>query len=138
MELSSSSDSAEAVRLMTKLMDAKDDISINMPCALMPVSTGEAAEFMHPRPVTYLKGYHAYYTRGVLIPHLTKKGFFWKSQAPAIHNAVLQCKLFIDGENAAHLEKLDRLECGHVPLLRWSSWIKAHSERQWALTSIGH
>ena len=82
-------------------MDGKDDISINMPCAPMPVSTGEAAEFMHPTLVTYLKGYQAYYTRGGLIPRLTKKGFFWKSQAPAIHNAVLQYKLFIDGENAA-------------------------------------
>ena len=81
----------------------------------MLVSAGEAADFMHPRLVTYLTGYHTYYTRGELIPHLTKRGLFWKSQAPAIHNAVLQYKLFIDGENAAHLEKLDRIECGHVP-----------------------
>ena len=61
---------------MTKLMDGKDGISIKMPCAPMPVSAGEAAEFMHPRLVTYLTGYQPYYTRGGLIPHLTKKGFF--------------------------------------------------------------
>ena len=90
MELSSSSPIV--------LMDGKDDISINMPCAPMPVSAGEAADFMHPRLVTYLTGYHAYYTRGGLVPHLTKKGPFWKSQAPAIHNTVLQYKIFIDGE----------------------------------------
>ena len=41
---------------MTKLMDGKDGISINMPCAPMPVSAGEAADFMHPRLVTYLTG----------------------------------------------------------------------------------
>ena len=108
-------DSAEAAWQMSRAMDSKDDVSINMPCAPMPVFAGEAAEFMHPKLVTYLKGYQSYYTRGGLGPHLTKKGFFWKSQAPAIHNVVLQYKLFIDRENAAHLEKLERIECGHVP-----------------------
>ena len=49
------------------------------------------------------------------MPHLTRKGLFWKSQAPAIHNTALQYKIFIDVENAAHFEKLERIECGHVP-----------------------
>ena len=53
-------DSAEAVQQMTRTMDGKDDMSINMPCAPVPVSTGEAAEFMHPRLVAYLKGYQSY------------------------------------------------------------------------------
>ena len=56
---------------------------------------------MHPRLVTYLKGFQSYFSRGGLIPLLT--------------NTVLQYKLFVDGETAAHLEKLDRIECGHVP-----------------------
>ena len=46
-----------------------------------------------------------------------KKGLFWKSEAPAINNAVLQHKLSSDGENSAHLEDLDRIECGCVPPL---------------------
>ena len=61
-------DRAESVRQMTKLMDGKDDIHIHMPCAPMPVCTGEAADFMHPRLVTYLTGYHAHNTRGGLVP----------------------------------------------------------------------
>ena len=28
---------------------------------------------------------------------------------------MLQYKLFIDEENSAHLEKLDKIECGYVP-----------------------
>ena len=42
-------DSAEAVRQMTKVMGNTDGITISMPCAPMPVSTGEAPDFVHPR-----------------------------------------------------------------------------------------
>ena len=95
-------DNAEHVRQTTMLMDGKDEISINMPCAPMPVSEGEAAAFMHQRLVTSLTGNQPYHTRRGLIPHLTKKGFFWKSQAPAIHATVLKYELHIDAENSAH------------------------------------
>ena len=95
------------------LMDGQEEISINMPCA--PMSEGEAPAFMHKRLVTSLTGNQPYYTRRGLIPNLTKKGSFWKSQAPAIHATILQYKLHI--ENSAHLAKMDRIDCGWVPPL---------------------
>ena len=81
---------AELVRQTTTLMDGNGGVSINMPCAPMPTPEGDAPAFMHTRLVTSLTGSQPYYIRGGLIPHLTKKGFFWKSQAPAIHQAVLK------------------------------------------------
>ena len=55
------------------LMNGKNEISINMPCAPMLVSEGEAAEFMHPTLVTSLTGHQSYYTRGGLMPSPDKK-----------------------------------------------------------------
>ena len=75
---------ADLVRQTTMLMVGQNEISINMPCAPMPETEGDAPAFMHQRPVTLLTGNQPYYMKGGLIPHLTKKGFFWKSQAPAI------------------------------------------------------
>ena len=37
--------------------------------------------------------------------HLTKKGSFWKSQAPAIHTTVLKYKLHVDEENVCPSRK---------------------------------
>ena len=88
-------------------MDGKSGISINMPCAPMPVPEGDAPAFMHNRLVTSLTGNQPYYMRGGLIPHLTKKGSFWKSQAPAIDHAVLKYRFDIDAVNSAHLDKLE-------------------------------
>ena len=68
---------------MTKVLDGTDDISINMPCASMPVSIGEAPAFMHPKLVTYLTGFQQYFFKGGLIPHLTKKGLKFL-EAPTI------------------------------------------------------
>ena len=104
----------DMVRQTTRLMDGKDGISINVPCAPMPVSEGEAPSFMHKSLVTSLTGNQTYFTRGGLIPHLTKKGFFWKSQAPAIHTTVLQYKLHTDAVNSAHLAKMDTIDCAIV------------------------
>ena len=79
---------AELVRQTNMLMDGKSGISIHMPSAPMPVPEGDAPAFMHEHLVTSLTGNQSYY-----IPHLTKKGSFWKSQAPAIHTAVLKFRL---------------------------------------------
>ena len=68
--------------------------------------------FMHNCLVTSLTGNQPYFIRGGLIPHLTKKGLFWKSQAPAIHQAVLKYRLHIDAVNSAHLNKVDKIDCG--------------------------
>ena len=103
---------AELVRQTTLLMNDNGDISINMPCAPIPVSEGDAPAFMHERLVTSLAGNQSYYIRGGLIPHLTRKGFFWKSQAPAIHLAVLKYRLHIDAVNSAHLDKMDKIDGG--------------------------
>ena len=108
--------SADLMRQTTVLMDGEDEISNNMPCASMPVSEGEAPAFMHQSLVTSLTGNQPYYTRGGLIHHLTKKGFFWKSQTPAIHTTVLKYKLHIDAENSAHVEKMDTIDCGRSRL----------------------
>ena len=49
------------------------------------------------------------------IPQLTRKGMFWKSQPKVISNAIMQFKLYTEGEASAGLDKLDKVECGHVP-----------------------
>ena len=100
---------------MTKVTEGSHKNSVNMPCASMPVSTGEAPAFVHPKLVTYLTGFQQYLSKGGLIPHLTRKDFFWMSQPTAINNAVLQYKIYKDGESAAYLDKLDKVECGHLP-----------------------
>ena len=51
---------AELVRQTTMLMDGKSGISINMPCALMPVPEGDAPALMHERLVTSLTGNQPY------------------------------------------------------------------------------
>ena len=108
---------ADLVRQTTMLMDGKNEISINMPCAPRPVPAGDAPAFMHKCLVMSLTGNQPYYVKGGLIPHLTKKGFSWKSQAPAIHTTVLKFRLHIDAENSAHLDKMDKIDCGWVPPL---------------------
>ena len=114
--LRSKSDAA-LVRKTTVLMDGAEGFSINMPSAPMPMPEGDAPAFMHPRLVTSLTGNQPYYIRGGLIPHLTKKGYFWKSMAPAIHLAVLKYRLYIDPENSAHLAEMKQIDCGWVPPL---------------------
>ena len=59
-----------------------------------------------------MTGNRPYYIRGGLIPHLTKKGCFWKSTAPAIHLAVLKFRLHIDPVHSAYLDKMDKVDCG--------------------------
>ena len=108
---------AELVRQTTMLMDGKSGLSINMPSAPMPVPEGDAPAFMHERLVTSLTGNQTYYMRGGLIPYLTKKGSFWKNQAPAIHAAVLKFRLHIDAVSSAHLEKVEKIDCGWMPPL---------------------
>ena len=51
---------------------------------------------MHPALVTELTTSKPYYRQGGLIPHLSRKGFFWKSTRPAIHETVLQYQLHLD------------------------------------------
>ena len=99
------------------LMDSMKEVSISMPCAPMPVPERDAPAFMHKCLVTSLTGNQTYYMRGGLIPHLTKKGCFWKSQAPAIHTTVLKYGLHIDAVNSAHLSKMDKVERGWAPPL---------------------
>ena len=108
---------AELVRQTTALMDDADEMSINMPSAPMPVPGGDAPALMHACLVTSLTGNQPYYVRGGLIPHLTKKGCFWKSTALAIHLAVVKFRLHIDPVNSAYLDKMDKIDCGWAPPL---------------------
>ena len=84
-------------------MGSDEDASINMPSAPMPMPEGEATALMHPAFVTQLAGSKPYCMKGGLIPHLTKKGHFWKSTPPTIHLAVLKYRLYIDPIQSAHL-----------------------------------
>ena len=59
-----------------------------------------------------MTGSKPYYREGGLIPHLSKKGFFWKSTRPAIHETVLAYHLLIDPTNSDHLNKVDKVACG--------------------------
>ena len=70
---------ADLVRQTTTLMGSDESISINMPNAPMPAPEGDATALMRPALVTHLTGSKPYCVKGGLIPHLTKKGYFWKS-----------------------------------------------------------
>ena len=76
---------ADKVRQTTALLGSDENISINLPSAPMPMPEGDATQLMHPALVTHLAESKPYYMKGGLIPHLTKKGHFWKSTPPAIH-----------------------------------------------------
>ena len=103
---------ADLVRQTTTLVGSDENISINMPSAPMPMPEGDAIALMHPALVTHLAGSKPYYMKGGLIPHLTKKGHFWKSTPPAIHMTVLKYRLYIDPIQSAHLKQVDQVDCG--------------------------
>ena len=94
------------------MMDGNGGISINMPCAPMPMPEGDAPAFMHNRPVTSLTGNSAllYQRRSHISPD--QEGTFLESQAPAIHQAVLKYRLHIDAVDSAYLNKMDKIDCG--------------------------
>ena len=63
---------------------------------------------------------------GGLIPHLTKKGHFWKSSPPAIHLAVLKYRLHTDPIQSAHLNSVEQIDCGWTaPLPKTSHYDSA-------------
>ena len=103
---------AEMVRQTTALLGSDENISINMPSAPMPMPKGDATRLMHPALVTHLAESKPYYMKGGLIPHLTKKGHFWKSTPPAIHLAVLKYRLHVDPIQSAHLKSVEQVDCG--------------------------
>ena len=103
---------AELVRQTTALMGNAENISINMPSAPMPLPGGDAPALTHPCLVTSLTGNQPYYLKGGLIPHLTKKGWFWKSTPPAIHLTVLKYRLHIDPVTSAYLDQIGKIDCG--------------------------
>ena len=78
----------------------------------MPMPEGDATALMHPALVTHLTGSKPYYMKGGLIPHLTKKGCFWKSTPPVVHMTVLKYRLHIDPVKSAHLNQVDKIERG--------------------------
>ena len=96
---------------------------------------------MHPALVTHLAESKPYYMKGGLIPHLTKKGYFWKSSPPAIHMAVLKYRLYIDPVQSAHLSSVEQIDCGWTaPLPKMSHYdsstglhhtLSAHSAQYW-------
>ena len=81
---------AELVNNTISLMSHDEEAHLNMPCAPMP---------------------------GGLIPHLSRKGFFWKSTRPAIHETVLQYQLHLDPTDSTHLSQVEKIPCGWVPQL---------------------
>ena len=84
---------------------------------------GDATRLMHPALVTHLADSKPYYMTGGLIPHLTKKGYFWKSTPPAIHLAVLKYRLHIDPIHSAHLKSVEQIDCGWTaPLPKMSHY----------------
>ena len=90
---------------------------------------------MHPALVTRLTGDKPYYMTGGLIPHLTKKGRFWKSSPPAIHMAVLKYHLYIDPVQSAGLATVEQIDCGWTaPLPRMSHYDSA-TGLHWSLSA---
>ena len=81
---------AELVGSTISLMIHDEEAHLNMPCAPMPIPDTDDTSLMHPALVTELTMSKPYYRQGGLIPHLSRKGFFWKSTRSAIHETVLQ------------------------------------------------
>ena len=109
---------AEMVRQTLTLMAGDENISINLPSAPRPMPEGDATRLTHPALVTHLSDSKPYYMKGGLMPHLTKKGYFWKSTPPAIHFAVLKYRLRIDPAQSAHLKLVEQIDCGWTAPLR--------------------
>ena len=108
---------AELVNNTISLMSHDEDAHLNMPCAPMPIPDTDDTSLMHPALVTELTKSKPYYRQGGLIPHLSRKGFFWKSTRPAIHETVLQYQLHLDPADSAHLSQVEKIPCGWVPPL---------------------
>ena len=87
---------AELVNKTVSLMSHEEGAHINMPCALMPVPDMDDTSLMHPALVTELTESKPYYRQGGLIPHLSRKGLFWKSTRPAIHETVYMYQVHLD------------------------------------------
>ena len=108
---------AELVGKTISLMSHEEGAHISMPCAPMPIPDMDDTSLMHPALVTELTLGKPYYRQGGLIPHLSRKGFFWKSTRPAIHETVLMYQLHLDPRDPAHLSQVEKMPCGWVPPL---------------------
>ena len=108
---------AELVSKTISLMSHDEDAHINMPCAPMPIPDMDDTSLMHPALVSELTGSKPYYRQGGLIPHLSRKGFFWKSTRSAIHETILMYQLHLDPTGSAHLNQVEKIPCGWVPSL---------------------
>ena len=114
---------ADRVRKTIAFLCSDGNISVNWPSAPMPMPEGDTVRLMHPALVTHLAEGKPYYMKGGLIPHLTKKGYFWKSSPPAIHMAVLKYRLYIDPVQSAHLNSVEQIDCGWTaPLPKMSQY----------------
>ena len=117
---------ADRVRQAIAFLCSDGNISINLPSAPMPMPERDTVRLMHPALVTHLAESKPYYMKGGLIPHLTKKGYFWKSSPPAIHMAVLKYRLYIDPVQSAHLNSVEQIDCGWTaPLPKMSHYDSA-------------
>ena len=132
---------ADRVRKTVAFLCSDGNISVNWPSAPMPMPEGDTVRRIHPALVTHLAEGKPYYMKGGLIPHLTKKGYFWKSSPPAIHMAVLKYRLYIDPAQSAHLNSVEQIDCGWTaPLPKMSQYdsstglhhtLSAHSGQYW-------
>ena len=117
---------ADRVRRTIAFLCSVGDVSITMPSAPMPMPEQDTKRLVHPALGTQLAEAKPYYMKGGLIPHLTKKGLFWKSSPPAIHMAVLKYCLYIDPTQSAHLKSVEQIDCGWTaPLPKMSHYDSA-------------
>ena len=108
---------AELVNKTVSLMSHEEGAHINMPCAPMPIPDMDDTFLMHPALVTELTGSKPYYRQGGLTPHLSRKGLFWKSTRPAIHETAFMYQLHLDPTVSARLEQVEKIPCGWTPPL---------------------
>ena len=105
---------AELVGDTISLMNHVEAAHLNLPCAPMPIPDTDDTSLMHPALVTELTLSKPCYRQGGLIPHLSRKGLFWKSTRLAIHETVLQYQLHLDPTGQAHLSHMDKISCGWI------------------------
>ena len=99
----------------TDLMIHDGDAHLNMPGAPLPIPDVDDQSVVHSALVTELTEGRPYYRKGGLIPHLPKKGFFWKSTRTAIHETIYEHQIHLDPTDPDKLKGVEHIPCGWIP-----------------------
>ena len=98
----------------TTLMIHNSDAHLNAP---LPIPDVDDQSVMHSALITELTEGRPYYRKGGLIPHMSKKGLFWKSTRTAIHETIYEYQAYLDPTDPDKLKEVEKIPCGWIPPL---------------------